>query len=57
MYEIEVTGINKIQKDLDKLANSLDKDFMQFLGDKFERTLYKTTYENLSTIEDLETSE
>lgn len=58
MYEIEYSaGFKRLHKDLAKISNVSNKDLMEFLGDKFMRSLYKNTNESLSTIDDLEISE
>lgn len=55
---IEVTGTKELSRKLKKLSDSFESEkMMEYLGDKCERTLYKTTYDNLTTIEDLEVSE
>lgn len=58
MYKIKITGTKEISKKLNKLADSFgSKEMMNYLGDKCERSLYKITHDNLSTVDDLETSE
>ena len=58
MYTIKITGTKKLSQKLEDLSDTFgSKEMMNYLGDKCERTLYKITNENLSTVEDLETSE
>ena len=58
MYKVQIKGTKELSEKLKKLGDSFgSKEMMDYLGDKCERSLYKTTYENLSTVEDLETSE
>ena len=58
MYKIKIRGTKGLSKTLQKLSDSFgSKEMMEFLGDKCERTLYKTTHENLSTVNDLEVSD
>lgn len=58
MYKIKISGTKELEKKLNKLSDSLSsKEFINYLGDKCERSLYKITNENLSTVEDLETSD
>jgi hypothetical protein len=58
MYKYKITGKKEWDEKLEKLGDAFgSKEMMDYLGDKCERVLYKITNENLSTIEDLETSE
>lgn len=58
MYRVKITGTKELSNVLKKLGDSFgSKEMMEYLGDKCERTLYKTTHDNLTTVEDLETSE
>ena len=58
MYKVQITGTKELSNTLKKLSDSFgSKEMMEFLGDKCERTLYKITYDNLTTVEDLEVSE
>lgn len=58
MYKIKIKGTKELNNTLKKLSDSFgSKEMMEFLGDECERTLYKITNENLTTVEDLEVSE
>ena len=58
MVKITIKGTKELSNTLKRLGDSFgSEEMMSYLGDKAERVLYKTTYENLSTVEDLETSE
>lgn len=58
MYKITITGTKELKDKLKALGDSFgSNEMLNYLGDKFEETLYKKTYENLTTVEDLEVSE
>lgn len=58
MYKIKITGTKELNQKLKKLSDSFgSKEMMTYFGDKCERILYKTTHDNLTTVEDLEVSE
>lgn len=58
MYRVKITGTKELSNKLKKISDSFgSKEMMEYLGDKCERILYKTTHDNLTTVEDLETSE
>ena len=58
MYKITIEGTKELETKLKKMANYFgNKEMLEHLADKCERTLYKITNENLSTVEDLEVSE
>ncbi len=58
MYKVTIKGTKELSNKLKKLGDSIgSQEMMNYLGDKCERALYKTTYENLTTVEDLEVSE
>lgn len=58
MYKIKVTGTKELLNDLKAMSDSFgSKEMMDYLGDKCERTLYKITHENLTTVDDLEVSD
>lgn len=58
MYRVKITGTKELSETLKKLSDSFgSKDMMKYLGDECERTLYKTTHDNLTTVDDLEVSE
>lgn len=58
MYKIKITGTKELSNKLKKMGDSFgSREMMKYLGDKCERTLYKTTHDNLTTVDDLEVSE
>lgn len=58
MYKVSIKGNKELSDMLKKLSDSFgSKEMMSYLGDKCERTLYKITHENLTTVDDIEVSE
>ena len=58
MYKVTIKGTKELSNTLKKLGDTFgSREMMEFLGDKCERTLYKTTHENLTTVNDLEVSD
>lgn len=58
MYKVTVTGLKEVVDSFKNLRDCLNsEEMMNYVGDKCERTLYKVTNDNLTSVDDLEVSE